>query len=341
MKTTANFGLKKPDENEFYDVNVQNDNMDAIDKVLQEYKDGTQQVGDSAKLGGKDASEYAENIALYEHTIPSYEGKTEEEVNNIYNTIQQDKPNGLWYQAYVTHSVSHSVLGGGVFYLEGFRTNSKFGIQRITVYTSGGGTKCFSRSYANGVWYDWTLQAQKTDLANYLPLSGGTVGYLYVQGEAKNGYSHLIKNASATVDNGTDFIDVSTDNKKARLNVSANDNKAYFRGNDNVAKELLHTGNKPSGTYTGNGSTDRQVCIGDSSVDVYSTIVVSSDDNDTMAIVTREGGAICVSANGTVTKLDDSKISISYNPSVGTVMVLSTNNACLNANGVSYRYAVH
>jgi len=98
---------------------------------------------------------------------------------------------------------------------------------------------------------------------------------------------------------------------------------------------------KPSGTYTGNGSTDRQVCIGDYSVDVYSTIVVSSSDNDTMAIVTRAGGAICVSSNGTVTKLNDSKVSISYNPSIGAVMVLATNNDCLNANGVSYRYAVH
>ena len=36
MKETANFGLKKPEENDFYDVNTQNDNMDTIDRVMHE-----------------------------------------------------------------------------------------------------------------------------------------------------------------------------------------------------------------------------------------------------------------------------------------------------------------
>lgn len=106
------------------------------------------------------------------------------------------------------------------------------------------------RSYQNygskpedAVWGEWRTVATDADLANCLQLKGGTVGFLYVQGEVKNGYSHLIKNASATVDNGTDLIDVAADNKKARINISAGSNKAYFLGNDGVFKELLHAGN--------------------------------------------------------------------------------------------------
>lgn len=34
MKTTVNYALKKPEENDFYSVNDQNDNMDIIDTQM-------------------------------------------------------------------------------------------------------------------------------------------------------------------------------------------------------------------------------------------------------------------------------------------------------------------
>lgn len=39
MKTTHNYGLKKPEPNEFYSVDVQNDNMDAIDSQMKQTQD--------------------------------------------------------------------------------------------------------------------------------------------------------------------------------------------------------------------------------------------------------------------------------------------------------------
>ena len=39
MKTTENYGLKKPEENDFYNVNDANDNMDVIDAKLKEFED--------------------------------------------------------------------------------------------------------------------------------------------------------------------------------------------------------------------------------------------------------------------------------------------------------------
>lgn len=71
MKKTANFGLKKPEENDFYNVTDQNDNMDVIDRVLQEYKDGTQTVGNAENLGGKPAEEYL--TGEHKHSVSDIE----------------------------------------------------------------------------------------------------------------------------------------------------------------------------------------------------------------------------------------------------------------------------
>jgi len=71
MKTTTNFGLKKPEENDFYNVTDQNDNMDVIDRVLQEYKDGTQTVGNAENLGGKPAEEYM--TGEHKHSVSDIE----------------------------------------------------------------------------------------------------------------------------------------------------------------------------------------------------------------------------------------------------------------------------
>ena len=40
MKNTTNYGLKKPEKTDFYDVNVQNENMDTIDEKLKELEEG-------------------------------------------------------------------------------------------------------------------------------------------------------------------------------------------------------------------------------------------------------------------------------------------------------------
>ena len=64
-------------------------------------------------------------------------------------------------------------------------------------------------------------------------------------------------------------------------------NKPVYQGSDNVARELLHTGNKPTGTYTGNGSAEQRTIntggIGDLCI-VYSY--------KGLCIVTPKGGAL-------------------------------------------------
>ena len=53
MNSTKNYGLKKPEVHEYYDVNVQNENMEIIDRELKDAKDVTDQIksGSLAKNG--------------------------------------------------------------------------------------------------------------------------------------------------------------------------------------------------------------------------------------------------------------------------------------------------
>ena len=59
---TSNFDLKKPTNDEFYDVNVMNENLDIIDGVLQSFKDGSVVVGDSEKLDGETSEQWKNRI---------------------------------------------------------------------------------------------------------------------------------------------------------------------------------------------------------------------------------------------------------------------------------------
>ena len=44
MKTTDNYGLKKPESTDFYNVEDQNENMEIIDSALKEIKESVSDV---------------------------------------------------------------------------------------------------------------------------------------------------------------------------------------------------------------------------------------------------------------------------------------------------------
>lgn len=62
MTGTSNLDLKKPTNDEFYDVDVMNENMDIIDGALQSFKDGSVVVGDSKKLDGETSEQWKSRI---------------------------------------------------------------------------------------------------------------------------------------------------------------------------------------------------------------------------------------------------------------------------------------
>lgn len=309
MKETANFGLKKPEANDFYDFETQNDNMDEIDRVLQEYKDGTQRVGDSAKLGGKDASEYAEKTELNACTLPTYIGTTEEEIDAIYTSLHENAVDDGWYRARVQHNVAHSILGGGIFYVEGFRATVKFGIQEITVYKSNTGVKKFVRSLANNVWGTWD---------SWLPLSGGTIG--------ANGANTPLKIKGSSNAAYTEFLDVSNNSIGA---FGVKDLIPVFIGSGAV-NTILHTGNKPSGSYTGNGDATLRVI---ETGGIGSVIYVYGGGYG--AHISQQGGIVHAYNSNEVSGLMNTEAGFSEGN-----LTMATDKAVINASGVTYKWEV-
>ena len=59
MQTTEVLGLKKPDTKDFYDVNVQNDNSDALDALFEKDANGTVVAKNASKLDGHGAEYFA------------------------------------------------------------------------------------------------------------------------------------------------------------------------------------------------------------------------------------------------------------------------------------------
>lgn len=93
----------------------------------------------------------------------------------------------------------------------------------------------------------------------------------------------------------------------------------------------VHTAiNKPNGSYTGSGSaTSRDIVTHG----IGTCVVVWNQYG--IAIVTGNGAIVCDAASGSVTFLDASKAKC-----VSGTIKLSTDNNCLNANGVEHWYQV-
>lgn len=158
------------------------------------------------------------------------------------------------------------------------------------------------------------LYALLTDLANYLPLSGGTVA-------GKNDSPMIIKN---------------TVGANSYVGLEDKDgNKNYIGFENGVAHVygkgyILHTGNKPTGTYTGNGSaTSRTVETGG----IGDVCIINSTQG--VAIVT-EYGAIVKTASGTsVTGLASSNVKF-----IDGVLTIASNSPYVNSSSVEYTYQV-
>ena len=103
--------------------------------------------------------------------------------------------------------------------------------------------------------------------------------------------------------------------------------KPVFQSNANTASELFHTGNKPTGSYTGNGSNaSREINVGG----IGNIVAVYS--NNTLAII-GFGGFVAVS-NNTV-----SGSNASAYLAEGKLRIANA-GASLNADGVTYTYQV-
>lgn len=153
------------------------------DEQYEALLNGTQQVGDSAKLGGKDAELYALLTDLVKHSIPTYTANNSEELLSILAELHANAKDSSVYEAKLYVRFSSNLLGtGGVWSLHGFRDDSLFGWQRFGYYTTDKMLK--ERVMNNGTWSEIFTFATTSDLAKYLPLSAKPTGTYVGNGSA-------------------------------------------------------------------------------------------------------------------------------------------------------------
>lgn len=120
---------------------------------------------DFIRVVGSDNVSYKQLVSDVNKTIPlnTVGGLTTEAlIDQAYITAHTETPDGMPYRRLMYHGFAHSILGGGVYYLEGYRASSSYGWQRITCY--GNPTRVFIRSINNDTWTTWAKTPTRAEV---------------------------------------------------------------------------------------------------------------------------------------------------------------------------------
>ena len=199
-------------------------------------------------------------------------------------------------------------------------------------------------SEAGTVGYDNTnsglnavnMQGVGDELAEMVKNSVSKKGNSMIEGgalqvrNADNGYGSFSKNNSAAEDYGTQMKDIASDGKTAKVNVSAKLNLMTFVDNAGNIRDVFHEGNKPFGSYVGNG-IDNEKNI--DTKGIGRLILVYNQKH--FSFVTPEGALVVKLATGAVSWIDGAKAYF-----LNGVFSLHTTNAAFNEVDATYHYQV-
>lgn len=167
-------------------------------------------------------------------------------------------------------------------------------------------------------------------LDDYLPKSGGMVEGAVRVRNADNGYGQLMKNNSADADYGTQLSDTSKDGETAKVSISALlGTLTYTDANQNI-RDIHHEGNKPFGSYTGNGSAVTQTI---DTQGIGRLAIVYNKDN--FSFVTPQGALSVDTSAGEIKWIESSKVYFLN----GTLGITTTSEA-FNVADKEYYYQV-
>ena len=226
----------------------------------------------------------------------------------------------------LTNGMHNFILGGAnytgndlpsVVYAYGNATVESRG-REATVILWGRLNSPIAVNYYVGEWSGWQTFATIADLANYLPKTGGKLN------SGTNNPLELENLTSDTV--RIRFSGASGD--LGYIGVTGKGEFVVISPEDWVTRDILHTGNKPTGSYNGNGSaTSRTVNVGG----VGGALLISNSVKG-IAIVTSDG-AFGVGADGNPVHIPSGECKF-----VSGVLTTATTNALVNADSYGYKY---
>lgn len=169
------------------------------------------------------------------------------------------------------------------------------------------------------------------DTMPFIHDAGGTMkGTLTLQKVENNGSARFHKNHNASSDYGLTLYDESKDGKTAMLRLRGANDTVEFVDNNGYARTILHTGNKPTGSYTGNGSTTSRTI---NTKGIGNVCIINSTNG--VAIVTECGAILKAAGSTSFTGLSSNTVNFKDG-----VLTTASNSVYVNASTVEYTYTV-
>lgn len=192
------------------------------------------------------------------------------------------------------------------------------------------------RSFTDGSWKDWK-QIATTDYA--VNKAGDTMtGDLHAYSGAASASFYADRDCSGNkysanvgvFPEGLPYFGRRKDNSLQSYIILEADKLRFNSETAGIYSTVLHTGNKPSGSYTGNGSaTSRTVAVGG----IGEVLTITSDTG--MALVTNRG-AICLNRQtGALSGLKSYEVNYQ-----GGVLTIATSSDFVNKSSLGYWYQV-
>ena len=296
LSTKPSTGVE-PTDTEHWMLLVENVTQEQYDAII----NGTTPVGNANKLGGKGASEYAlESDTMKQAYLNRWDYSYSEE--NMKSIISEYITSNLLDNRVRTVSVDVKYNQGRMYsYLISCNGTGYFMVLEWSFYND---TAKLYR-YANGTWTNFAF-ATTADLANYLRLDGGTLsGVLSVNGgwntlAGDSAHASIMARSSA---HGNNYRALRILNSTIEANTDNALEFYEFIDGIGTNRKILHTGNKPTGTYVGNGdATSRTIATGGIGKCLY------IQGNDSMCFVGAYGGIMIDLASDGVKRLHYNEI---------------------------------
>lgn len=268
----------EPTNEEYWMLLIENVTQEQYDNII----NGTTAVGNALKLNGlTDANFMRCRSDLYANTIFGS--------NDLNDWVSI---HGAFCSVGGSVNVPSGTDGWGDIFIFGTDNGSHI-TQIFRPWNTAG---LYWRYKYNDSWFDWKKLAHDADLANYLPKSGGTLSKGSVLAFEKTDDSTLSGDLGiGFYGNAFEIWERGGGNRGAKLDLS--------KCVGGTGSELLHTGNKPSGTYTGNGdATSRTIATGGIGKCLY------IQGNDSMCFVGAYGGIMMDLASDGVKRLHYNEI---------------------------------
>lgn len=184
-----------------------------------------------------------------------------------------------------------------------------------------------------------------------LPLDGSSAmtGPLLMEGNRINMSpdANWSSGAYNSINHGTDGLTLTTRYDGANRNfvvkntsVALQNAIQFWDTPKNRSYSMFGENNKPTGSYTGNGSSTQRTIQVPNILESRGLLLYAYKNNNAYAsALVLQTGAILINSTGTVSGVPFAQARWSYGSGTGN-LVLATTNACLNENGITYHYQV-